>query len=217
MTVHDFRARQLPGGPAAKIVNGKPRPCGRLDASGELVLRDPSTIDGITLHQTAVQLPPGRRDLADAMGDRELARHLRALRVHAHITAFTTGGAVIAYPLRTYLHHANGLNASTIGLECEGSYAGLGKLVPQPVIDAGREALAWLVDNAPLEGITLRYIYAHRQSSATRRADPGLAIWRDVAVEYAIKELGLVSQPGYTWGNGRKIPKEWDPDGVGRY
>jgi hypothetical protein len=207
MSVLDLRSRQTPSGPPK---------AGKLH-KGALVMRDPSTIDTICLHQTATLLPPGKADLRAANGDPALARHLRALRVHAHVTAFTTGTAVIAYPLRAYVWHGNGANASSIGVECEASLTGLDTSCDEKVVEAGRAALTWLCENGPTEGIHISYIVAHRQSSKTRRGDPGLALWRAVALDHGVAKLGLRTTPERVWGDGRPIPVEWQADGVGNY
>lgn len=210
MAVHDFRDRQAPAGP-------KGSPAGRI-VKGKLATRSADVIDAITLHQTATLLPPGKADLRAAKGDPVAARHLRALRVHAHVTAFTTGDAVIAYPLRAYVYHGNGLNKTSIGVECEAKLDGLAEKVDDAVVDATRQAFAWLCEHGPVEGIELRYVYAHRQASPTRRADPGLALWRAVVLDYAVPKLGLRTAPAKTWGKGRPVPLAWQPDGgVGRY
>lgn len=207
MPVLDFRDRQTASGPPD---------CGKL-FRGKLVQRDPKAVTGITLHQVATLLPPGRIDVMAAHGDVVLARHLRALRVHAHATAFTTGSAVIAYPLLAYVWHGNGLNSQDIGLECEAELDGLEPHADEHVIEAAREAITWLCENAPKEGIELRYIHAHRQSSATRRGDPGLALWKAVALDHAVAKCGLKTLPHETWRDGRPIPVEWQADGVGHY
>jgi hypothetical protein len=38
-----------------------------------------------------------------------------------------------------------------------------------------------------------------------------------VVLEYAVPVLGLKTNPRFTIGGGRMIPKSWDPDGMGSY
>ena len=64
----------------------------------------------------------------------------------------------------------------------------------------------------------IEFIWAHRQSSASRRSDPGQSLWQEVVLAYAVPVLGLKTQPARIWGDGRPIPVEWQPDGgVGPY
>lgn len=125
--------------------------------------------------------------------------------------------------------HANALNAPSLGLEVEGRYPGLASgprgawdILDELTIETARAALTWLVEAAAAEGIEIRYLYAHRQSSSMRRGDPGELVWRAVALEHGRQVLGLRTAPARTWdspsaGRGRPIPLEWDPSGVGRY
>lgn len=202
--IRDLRSEQKPAGP-------DPR-CGRI-ASGKLVLRDPLTIDAITLHQTACTFGVSQAAIRAAGGDRSLARDRRALNIHAHVTAFRDGHVVPAYPLRAYVYHGHGSNARAIGLEIEGHYDGIpgGKLgdPDDATIEAAREAMRWIVAEAASEGVTIRHVVAHRQYTTSRRSDPGWRIWRDVAL-WSESALGLVTLPGLTDRDGRPIPKAWD-------
>jgi hypothetical protein len=180
---------------------------------GSLVIRDTGDIDTITLHQTACTFGAGPAAIAAAKGDKDLARHRRALRIHAHVTAFQDGTVVPAYPLRAYVFHGHGSNGRSIGLEIEGHYDGIpgGKLGDPDArtIEAAREACRWIVEAARAEGITIRYVVAHRQYSSSRRSDPGWKIWRDVAL-WCEANLGLTTIPTLTDRDGAPIPKAWD-------
>jgi len=197
---------------------------------GETVARNPGTIDTIVLHQTAVEFGTSRAAVRAAGGDAELAQRLRALNVGSHALAFREGWVVIQRTLRSYSYHANGLNRRSLGLEIEGNYRGLADdprtvwsgarpsgALDELTVATARAAVSWLVRTGRALGMPLRFIAAHRQSSPTRRADPGEEIWRRVALEHAVAELGLETVPGRTWGEGRPIPIEWQPDGVGNY
>lgn len=186
---------------------------------GRTVMRDPSTITSIVLHQMGVELGVGPYRLRQADGDPDLAQMLRARDIPAHVSVFREGWAVAPHPLRAYLHHAGRLNAPSLALEVEGLYDGHSSGRRQPdelTIEAARAGLRWLVETGRAEGMPLRYLLAHRQSSRTRRADPGAGIWRALA-PWAKEHLGLVTRPDHVVGDGRGIPTDWDPAGVGRY
>lgn len=202
---------------------------------GRTVMRSPSTITGITLHQTAVEYHITQNMLRRADGDFDLAHALRVQRAACHLMALQEGFVVWTRPLRSYVHHGNALNRTTIGIEVEGNYAGLagkpetawsGNAYSGPVTEktvaAARKALLVAVTEGRRAGMPIEYLYAHRQSSGTRRADPGEELWRAVAVEYGKNELGLTLDPKRTFessstGKGRPLPQEWDPNGVGSY
>jgi hypothetical protein len=196
---------------------------------GRIQERDPAAIDGICFHQTAVAFGVSTAQIKASGGDRELALHRRALRVGCHLMAFRSGKAVHSAPWRWYVHHGHGLNARSIGIETDGLYAGVegnprtvwqGKTptaLTEETIEAARAAFAYTVENARAAGCPIRWVWAHRQSSI-KRADPGSALWRHVVLDYAVRVLGLETQPDATWGKGKPIPTEWDPSrGVGRY
>ena len=203
--IYDLRSQQAPAGPDPK--------CGRI-VHGALEMRKPETIDAITLHQMAVTMGARTADVQAEHGDKVKGRWRRALGVHAHVSAFTDGGVVPAYPLRAYVWHGNGSNGRAIGLEVEGLYNGRpGGRLAEPsdlTIETVREAVRWIVEAARGEGITIRYVLAHRQYSPTRQSDPGWRIWREVAL-WAGTALGLATIPGLVDGDGRAIPREWDP------
>lgn len=198
-----------------------------------VVERDPKTIDGIVIHQTACSFGPS--DDADR-------RHRRALGVACHALAFRDGAVVLANPLRWAVLHGNGLNDRSLGLEIEGLFSGLEDdpatipneakatawggepdVVTELLVTCARHALRELVERGRAEGMPIRYVWAHRQSSGSRRSDPGQTLWRRVVLEYGVPQLGLFAQPALVLasrssGPGRPIPKAWDPvAGVGRY
>lgn len=191
------------------------------------VVRAPGDIDGITIHQTACVFGPADRDKA----------HRRALRVPAHVVAFRDGTYVQGAPLLWFLYHGNALNGHTLGLECEGHYPGLlddpttprrededslwGRdatpVTPEALL-CFRAALRHLVEGGRALGCPIKYIWAHRQSSESRRSDPGQELWTMVA-EWGCRELGLKARYADVFGGeGRPIPREWSAKGgVGRY
>jgi hypothetical protein len=200
-----------------------PHPKSKRDRSGKTVRRSPAAIDSIVLHQTAVRF--------GAPSTPALAK--RALGVACHAMAFSKGFLVWPVDPLWYIHHADRLNARSLGLEVEGVYPGLiggetgsAKETPltKAVIDAARMGVKLLVEEGRRRGCPIKYIFAHRQCDAWRRADPGEGLWRRVVVEYAIPKLKLVAQPAEVFPHptgrartGKTIPTRWDPNGVGDY
>lgn len=191
---------------------------------GKVVKRDPKTITGITLHQCAVFF-----GVAKGSKDKHAALHNRGLNVACHAWAVDGLGAdvdcgdfVACNPLDWFVYHGNGLNAFSLGLEVDGSYPGLlsqkGAVPTQRVIDASKDALRWLVEEGRKAGMPIEFIWAHRQASPSRRADPGEALWKALVVDFARPVLGLRTECERVWGEGRPVPLAWDPEqGKGEY
>ena len=200
----------------------------KLDSKGRVVVRDPRTVNGIVLHQTGCWYSVSNSQVSAAGGDRHYALHKRSLNVACHLIAFDgksakvdCGHAVWPNPLEWYVYQANGVNSVSLGIECEGLYPGLvsqgGAMPSDRVIQAAREAVRFAVEKGRGAGMPIEYIWAHRQSSANRRSDPGESLWRSVVLEYAVPALGLRTETARTWGDGLPIPVQWDPNGVGNY
>lgn len=212
--VYDLRAEQT-----------NPHPKSKLGSGGLTLVRDPAAIDSIVFHQAGI-------DFADRRTEPETAR--RALAVACHAMAFE-GFLTLAAPLPWYINHANRLNSRSLGLEIDGLYAGVeGRKIPggkrptvllEETVEAGRAAARLLVEFGRAQGMPLRFAYAHRQADSWRRSDPGERLWRAIVLEYAVPVLGLETRPSETHRNvvkgqprhGLPIPRDWDPDGVGRY
>ena len=213
----DLTHRQLAAIPRSKV------------AGGVTVRRRPEAITGLVFHQTAVSYGVSPRQIRAAGGDEDLAQQMRALRIPAHFVAFREGWVVQHAPIEAYLYHGNAFNSWTIGLELEGRYPGLTRdadgshdELDEFTLHTFRETVRIAAERAEGAGCHLTTCYAHRQSSGTRRADPGEAIWRWVVMDYAVGELGLEINPGFTLpslksGRGRTIPIEWCNRGVSRY
>jgi hypothetical protein len=203
--------------------------------NGEVTQRTPSSVTGIVLHQTAINYGVTKRQVEEANGDKQLAIARRAKRIACHACSFD-GFYAKAYPLDWYVHQANALNSYTLGLEIEGRYPGLmddpntfaredlktlWKGEPTEFTDsrmwAARSALLYLVEEGRSLGMSIKYLYAHRQAKSNRRSDPGEEIWRKVAIEYGVKILGLETRPLFTISTGRAIPTNWDSRGGGPY
>lgn len=188
-------------------------------SQGKVLRRRPDTIDGICIHQTACDFGVTPLQVKNAGGDPALAKHMRALGVAANVTAFKDGFAAVGNPLNWYVYNANQLNQRIISLEIEGSYPGtLTSNGPGHdrfdghIVDAAKAGLEYLVTEGRRQGMPIKYLWAHRQSSSTRRNDPGQEIWQKLVVEYAVPVLGLITQLNYSIGDGRSIPKVWDPN-----
>jgi hypothetical protein len=224
-----------------------PHPKGRT-RSGKTVRRNHAAIDGITLHQMAVELKVSNYYLGLADGDPELAIALRALHGPRNSKKGGVAAPLIAHddmvactmPLDWYIYHGNRLCGPTIGIEVSGLFSGLlddpntapredllttWKAEPMELTPARirglRAAIRYAVEEGRRQGMPIRYVYAHRQSNANKPGDPGEAIWRAGVIDYAVPVLGLKPRYGVTFkhGNteGRPIPREWDPNGVGSY
>lgn len=195
--------------------------------NGLVIRRDPSTVTGITIHQTAVKFGTAPYQVAQAGGDERLSLARRSLRVACHVMSFHDGFIAWPNPLDWYVHHGNGFNAFELGIEIDGNYPGLiGGVtwnrksctpVTDTLIQTARAGVELLVREGRRMGMPIEYIHAHRQSSITRRSDPGEAIWKHVVTEYAVPVLGLKTEPRRTIGKGRPIPLDWDEQGVGKY
>ena len=216
--------------PTAHMSTGEPR--FRIRA-GKVVRRDPKTITGIVIHQTACVF--GVTDLWRRRAARvhragitgfdpeDTAHHLRALRSSvAHIFAMNCGHIIQVCPLDWYDNSANGLNATTVSLEVEGRFPGImGRprkgTMSGDLLFAAMNALNHIVETGCGAGMPLQYIYAHRQSNKNRRSDPGEEIWRRIVTGYAVQMLGLETLPGFTCTGGKAIPEEWDENGEGAF
>ena len=190
-----------------RIVRGKKREFDRVER------RKVNQIDGIVIHQTGCPFGVTSGQIKAAGGDPILAKHKRALGIAAHMTAFNTGYAVLAHPLDWYVFHANTLNARSLGIEIEGLYpelVGDKELLVGPLLDAAKDGLTYLVQKGREQKMPLKWVWAHRQSSLTRPADPGEEVWRKLVLEFAMPTLGLVSQPEFISG-GKTLPVEWRP------
>lgn len=212
-------------------VSDKPIPYGSNSKfkkrNSAVVRRDPSTVNGIVLHQTAVVYSVSSETVASLSGNKQLALAYRAKKVACHALSFE-GFYAKLYPLDWYVYHANRFNRKTLGLEIEGKFPGLTDdlstlwkgsptVVTRGRIEAAHAALSYLVEDGRKMGMPIKYLYAHRQSKGMRRSDPGEELWRKVALEYGVPVLGLETRPLVAIATGKPIPKEWDPQGYGSY
>lgn len=216
---YDLRLERAPGIPPKKV---------KL-AGGRAVVRDPGDVDTLCLHQTACTFGVSAQQLRAAGGDRDLALARRSLAIACHVVAYRRGFFAACAPLRWWVQGGNGWNPRAIHLEIEGLYHGVEgdprtvwsgqvpSVLTRETIAAARGAVAWIVEECAHEGMRIKRVVAHRQSSRSRRSDPGEAIWTEVGL-WAQRELGLVCAPAEVLGEGRPIPLAWDREqGVGPY
>jgi hypothetical protein len=194
---------------------------------GSVVKRNPASVNAITVHQTAVEYGVAAYQIKAAGGDSDLALARRSLAVACHVMAYRRGFISWPNPLEWYVYHGNGFNSRALGIEIDGNYSGVkggptwnGKPATTPTPELIRAACAGielLVREGRAAGMPIKYIHAHRQSSETRRSDPGEELWQAVVIDFAVPVLGLETQPDLVVGSGRAIPKEWDQNGVVSY
>jgi len=155
--------------------------------------------------------------------------------LNAHIAMLRNGTLVLVNDPTMFIWHAQGLSESTIGIECNGNFLGVQSDPrtwwragggPYHLVERQLEAAPvlfdWLLGEFSAHGASWERVHAHRQSAASRRADPGSEIWRRVALPW-MAQLGLTGElagdggEGWHLGEGRGIPREWDPERKGRY
>lgn len=198
----------------------------RLDAAGLPLVRKPSSVLGVGLHQTSCVFGVGPAALAAAGGDAERAKTLRAMNVRAPIVCFLYGPGgpriVLTCPLLWHTNHGNALNPFTIGLEVEGKFPGrMGRgkgLLNAEQRECVQQAIRVAVELGHAEGCPMTHIWAHRQTNGKKPGDPGEELWGLGVVEYAEPVLGLQVELERSWPGstpvtpaGRPIPREWDP------
>lgn len=121
---------------------------------------------------------------------------------------------------------ANGWNDATVSIEVSGLFAGIdgdintvwqrkapNVLTPELAATC-RDVASWITVDANARGANVRVYVSHRQSSATRRSDPGQAIYRDVVLAGAAAD-GVKTAPTTVLGDGLPVPEAWDPAQVG--
>lgn len=195
--------------PPATLLDRRP------EAEGKHVYgwRSWTKVTGICLHQTACVL-----------GERPA----RWNGVGCHIGITRSGKVIWLHDFDKLVVHGNGWNAQTVGIEIDGLYAGIdgeqrtvwddpdtpsreqGMALTPEAIEAARQTIRWICAEVKRHGGHVRALVAHRQSSATRRNDPGSAIWQSVALPMQ-RELGLSDGgAGFAIGQGRPIPTAWN-------
>lgn len=214
----DLRAEQSNPFPGKKKSDGTVINTSKV-VKGKTLVRDPKTITGIVVHQTACVFGPA--------ANRQKA-YRRALGIPAHVVGFRDGTFVVPADPLWYLYTSNGFNAFSYGVELEGKYAGIagdpktvwgGGETPLDdlAVETFRAAVKWIVDEGRRLGSPLQYVWSHRQSNGQKPSDPGEEIWKRVVLEYAVPVLGLEPQNTRTLDSGKEIPTQWDSRATAKY
>jgi hypothetical protein len=199
----------------------QPDPPGSLEIykkkGGRPLVRDPAKIDTIMVHQTSTGFSANKR-LAEKIGVHE-ALHRRGLDIKSHVCVFNgrTAGTrcnhvLITKPMLWYVYHGHKMNYRSVGIEIEGNfplkYDPNSPMMTNEDVKAAQLGIVTLYREAKKAGCPIKYIVAHRQSSAARLRDPGEEIWRRVVLPVASR-LGLELKPDYITGTGKPIPDYW--------
>ncbi len=170
-------------------------------------------VTGICIHQTACVFAETRERLRS---------------VGAHIVVGRGGGKFWLHDFNRIVIHGHGFNEQCVGIEFNGTYAGIAgdertlwkpatepnrrEMVPTPaMITAGHDVIRWIVARVAASGGNIRALVAHRQSSGTRQSAPGSAIWKSIVLPMQ-QELGLKDGgPTFKIGKGMTIPEAWNP------
>ena len=182
--------------------------------------REWTKVTGWCLHQTACHLGASS-NIARCDG------------VGAHFVVYQDGRIFWLHDLNRIIIHGNGWNSQTIGIEIDGLFAGVeddpstvwddpstsykekAMSVTQAQIDAVKQLIRWGTAEVAKHGGRVHKLVAHRQSSGTRRNDPGSKVWKEVAIPMSA-ELGFdYGGIGFTVGSGYPIPEAWDPKAKG--
>ncbi len=160
-------------------------------------------IDAIVLHQ---------------MGFSRGSDPTKYLGVPAHYVVMPDGVVAQLHPWETYLYTSNALNSGSIGVEIAGNFPNesgqwwspekFGTDQPTPEQLRSIKGLIRYIDRGLRDqGQRLRGVYAHRQSSAAKRNDPGPDVWRAVSPVFADLRLDDVSD--FSIDGGLPIPESW--------
>lgn len=170
--------------------------------------RKVSSIDSITLHQTACNLSESLK---------------RWYFIRAHFGVTRLGKVIKVNTFDVIPHASNWFNHRSVAIEISGNFRGVESL-PRTLwkeggrratmldtqISGARSAVELCCDDVAKAGGKITTILGHRQANGNKPNCPGELIWKNVAL-WAQKEIGLVSDPMFTKGNGIPIPHVWDP------
>lgn len=167
-----------------------------------------SKIDGVTMHQTGCEMPK------EPMG---------WSRVNAHYGLTQEGRPILINEPEIFIWHAQGLSMRSIGVEIEGNFPGIeGNVKTLWKGGGGPHSLSKDMIQGSLtikddierrfkeQNQRWKYIFAHRQSHATKMADPGQEIWLKIALNWA-ELTGCKAQPEFKTKKGLPLPQQWGP------
>lgn len=188
--------------------------------------------DSIVLHQTAVEFGVSKSSVRswhsmlektasdkteeDLWEKARLAAYWsRFWRVPYHFIALRTGTVLYVNDVSLHTYHAGKANRRSIGVAIEAFMPGLEKdrkkkhsAPTLSLLDAARAAMRKALEEAKMKGYPIENVYAHRQFSRNRAADPGEWAWMNIARVFA--ESNNLSLPeGESYYGGRPIPDEW--------
>lgn len=147
-----------------------------------------------------------------------------------HVAILTDGRILLTNPFEMCIETEGAMSTSTITVEFEGNMAGI-EGQPETVwndgshidslsdaqIKASEYLFAWIKHKFEINGGQWKYVYAHRQLSADRRADPGSEIWQKVGMKWIEWLKGSDGGPDFAVGGGLPIPKQWNPEYTEEY
>lgn len=152
-----------------------------------------------------------------------MALHQRFWKVPYHWVGLLNGDILHNNDIERYTYHGNGGNKLLVGVSLEGSYPGLEKDrkkkhhgYDEHTILTGRGALRLSVKTSRDQGAPIEWLYAHRQYSGGRIGDPGEGWWKEIGLPVA-DEMDLKVNYDFKHGSGKKIPQEWDENGLVDY
>jgi len=140
-------------------------------------------------------------------------------KVGAHYIVTADGQIAQLYDDLDFLNASNGFNTRSISIEFAGNFydhryhwwKSRELTIPDRCyltpaqIRAGRCLLKTLRARLP----SIKYLYAHRQSSEDREGDPGPDVWFNIG-EWALNNLNLTDRlPSTHIGTGKPIPEIW--------
>lgn len=147
-----------------------------------------------------------------------MALHQRFWKAEYHYIGLLNGDILHNNDITRYTFHGSGGNSKLIGVSGEGNFPGLEKKRKKKhhgwtphEIETNRGALRLAVLNSREDGAPVERLYAHRQYSGGRIADPGEGYWKEIGIPIA-KELNLERMTFQSFGKGREICREWDEE-----
>ena len=152
-----------------------------------------------------------------------MALHQRFWKAEYHWIGLLNGDVLYNNQISRYTFHGSGGNSKLIGVSGEGNFPGLEKKRKKKhngwhehTIETNRGTIRLAVLKSREEGAPVERLYAHRQYSDGRIADPGEGWWKEIGIPMS-KELHLERMVFQKFGKGREICREWDPEGRVNY
>lgn len=161
-------------------------------------------------------------DWAERTAER-MALHERFWKAEYHWIGLLIGDILYNNPVTRYTFHGSGGNSKLVGVSAEGNFPGLESKRKKKhngwdahVIETNRGVIRLAVLDSRKRGAPIERLYAHRQYSGGRVADPGEGWWKEIGIPMA-KELNLDRRIFEKYANGNEICREWDDEGRVNY